>query len=120
MTHRCRLQPLRCDDQGEKTHPDRRATVIRLTLAPPYGPTISTSPRTCLPSCALARARAHAGRRGSVADRITVRGTGVFVGAGFAPAAARLHPEDRGRDAGALVFECRFAGAAANSVAQKV
>jgi hypothetical protein len=45
---------------------------------------------------------------------------GVFVGAGFAPAAARLHPEDRGRDAGALVFECRFAGAAANSVEQKV
>jgi hypothetical protein len=40
--------------------------------------------------------------------------------AGFAPAAARLHPEDRGRDAGALVFECRFAGAAANSVEQKV
>ena len=33
---------------------------------------------------------------------------------------ARLHPEDRGRDAGALVFECRFAGAAANSVEQKV
>src|SRR6202045_2150823 len=28
-------------------------------------------------------------------DRITVRHTGVFVGAGFAPAAARLHPEDR-------------------------
>src|ERR1700758_3454870 len=28
-------------------------------------------------------------------DRITVRRTGVFVGAGFAPAAARLHPEDR-------------------------
>src|SRR6478736_6155409 len=53
-------------------------------------------------------------------DRITVRRTGVFVGAGFAPAAARLHPEDRGRDAGALVFECRFAGAAANSVEQKV
>src|SRR5207302_11286054 len=24
------------------------------------------------------------------------------------PAAARLHPEDRGGDAGALVFECRF------------
>src|SRR5438477_4998727 len=45
-------------------------------------------------------------------DRITVRHTGVFVGAGFAPAAARLHPEDRGSDAGALVFECRFAGAA--------
>src|ERR1700730_5926883 len=53
-------------------------------------------------------------------DRLTVRHTGVFVGAGFAPAAARLHPEDRGRDAGALVFECRFAGAAANSVEQKV
>src|ERR1700731_214642 len=53
-------------------------------------------------------------------DRITVRRTGVFVGAGFAPAAARLHPEDRGSDAGALVFECRFAGAAANSVEQKV
>jgi hypothetical protein len=53
-------------------------------------------------------------------DRITVRRTGVFVGAGFAPAAARLHPEDRGRDAGALVFACRFAGAAANSVEQKV
>src|SRR5207248_7503706 len=53
-------------------------------------------------------------------DRITVRQTGVFVGAGFAPAAARLHPEDRGRDAGALVFECRFAGAAANTVEQKV
>src|ERR1700722_10023965 len=53
-------------------------------------------------------------------DRITVRHTGVFVGAGFAPAAARLHPEDRGSDAGALVFECRFAGAAANSVEQKV
>jgi hypothetical protein len=53
-------------------------------------------------------------------DRITVRRTGVSVGAGFAPAAARLHPEDRGRDAGALVFECRFAGAAANSVEQKV
>jgi hypothetical protein len=35
------------------------------------------------------------------------RHTGVFVGAGFAPAAARLHPEDRGSDAGALVFECR-------------
>src|SRR5205085_6654075 len=52
-------------------------------------------------------------------DRLTVRHTGVFVGAGFAPAAARLHPEDRGRDAGALVFECRFAGAAANSVEQK-
>ena len=42
-------------------------------------------------------------------DRITVRHTGVFVGAGFAPAAARLHPEDRGSDAGALVFECRIA-----------
>src|SRR5437763_11201930 len=53
-------------------------------------------------------------------DRITVRDTGVLVGAGFAPAAARLHPEDRGRDAGALVFECRFAGAVANSVEQKV
>jgi hypothetical protein len=53
-------------------------------------------------------------------DRITVRRTGVSVGAGFAPAAARLHPEDRGCDAGALVFECRFAGAAANSVEQKV
>src|ERR1700739_3627518 len=53
-------------------------------------------------------------------DRITVRHTGVFVGAGFAPSAARLHPEDRGRDAGALVFQCRFAGAAANSVEQKV
>src|SRR5205814_1295422 len=52
-------------------------------------------------------------------DRNTVRHTGVFVGAGFAPAAARLHPEDRGCDAGALVFECRFAGAAANSVEQK-
>ena len=36
-------------------------------------------------------------------DRITVRRTGVFVGAGFAPAAARLHPEDRGRDAGTIV-----------------
>src|SRR5881394_198726 len=43
-------------------------------------------------------------------DRITVRRTGVFVGAGFTPAAARLHPEDRGRDAGALVFECRLGG----------
>src|SRR5580693_2744658 len=53
-------------------------------------------------------------------DRITVRRTGVFVGGGFAPAATRLHPEDRGSDAGALVFECRFAGAAANSVEQKV
>src|SRR5207302_8702265 len=53
-------------------------------------------------------------------DRITVRCTGVFVDAGFAPTAARLHPEDRGRDAGALVFECRFAGATANSVEQKV
>src|SRR5947207_5163933 len=53
-------------------------------------------------------------------DRITVRHTGVSVGAGFAPAAARLHPEDRGGDAGALVFEWRFAGAAANSVEQKV
>src|SRR5437762_5902409 len=42
-------------------------------------------------------------------DRITVRDTGVFVGAGFAPAAARLHPEDRGSDAGALVFESRVA-----------
>src|SRR5207248_9303254 len=53
-------------------------------------------------------------------DRITVRHTGVSVGAGFAPAAARLHPEYRGSDAGALVFEGRFAGAAANSVEQKV
>src|ERR1700756_2763458 len=53
-------------------------------------------------------------------DRITVPHTGVFVGAGFAPAAARLHPEDRGRDAGELVFECRFGGAAANSVEQNV
>src|SRR2546421_7149533 len=52
-------------------------------------------------------------------DRITVRQTGVFVGAGFAPAAARLHPEDRGSDAGALVFEWRVAGAAANSVKKK-
>jgi pimeloyl-ACP methyl ester carboxylesterase len=47
-------------------------------------------------------------------------GTPASFSAGFAPAAARLHPEDRGRDAGALVFECRFAGAAANSVEQKV
>src|SRR6201981_1771928 len=53
-------------------------------------------------------------------DRITVSPTGGFGGAGCAPSDARLHPEDRGRDAGALVFECRFAGAAANSVEQNV
>jgi hypothetical protein len=64
--------------------------------------------------------RTEALKRAALPARITVRRTGVFVGAGFAPAAARLHPEDRGRDAGALVFECRFAGAAANSVEQKV